>query len=115
MIQSFGSESEHVGTVECGARHLIPSRALNAKSPANLAPDSSLYQSLFLLARRAFYPLTMPLTVGPGLISIAIAVGANRAPGSEARWTLPMAALLGCAVVAAIYLLYRFARQSGTF
>ena len=26
----------------------------------------------------AFYPLTLPLTVGPGSISVAIAVGANR-------------------------------------
>ena len=47
------------------------------------------------LSRQAFYPLTLPLTVGPGSISVAIAVGANRAPGSEARWTLPAAALLG--------------------
>src|SRR5437764_4394816 len=28
--------------------------------------------------RQAFYPLTLPLTVGPGSISAAIAVGANR-------------------------------------
>src|SRR5258708_35383513 len=28
-------------------------------------------------ARQAFYPLTLPLTVGPGSISVAIAVGAN--------------------------------------
>lgn len=27
---------------------------------------------------RAFYPLTLPLTVGPGSISVAIALGANR-------------------------------------
>src|SRR5262249_53621202 len=33
-------------------------------------------------SRRAFYPLTLPLTVGPGSISVAIAVGANRTQGS---------------------------------
>ena len=66
------------------------------------------------LSRRAFYPLTMPLTVGPGSISVAIAVGANRPPGSEAGWTLPVAALLECAVLAlTIYLLYRFAEPVG--
>ena len=27
---------------------------------------------------RAFYPLTMPLTVGPGSISVAITIGANQ-------------------------------------
>src|ERR1700722_17081029 len=29
------------------------------------------------LSQRAFYPLTMPLTVGPGSISVAITLGAN--------------------------------------
>src|SRR5271157_2381408 len=33
------------------------------------------------LSRRAFFPLTMPLTVGPGSVSVAIAVGANRGHG----------------------------------
>jgi multiple antibiotic resistance protein len=56
----------------------------------------------------------MPLTVGPGSISVAIAVGANRPPGSETRWSLPVAALLGCAIIAlTIYLLYRFAEPVG--
>jgi multiple antibiotic resistance protein len=66
------------------------------------------------LTRQAFYPLTLPLTVGPGSISVAIAVGANRPPGSEARWSLPVAALLGCGVLAVtIYLIYRFAEPIG--
>ena len=68
------------------------------------------------LSRRAFYPLTLPLTVGPGSISVAIAVGANRPPGSEAHWTLPVAAALGCAVLAVtVYLMYRFAEPVGRF
>ena len=66
------------------------------------------------LSSKAFYPLTMPLTVGPGSISIAIAVGANHAPGSEARWALPVAALIGCAFIAlTIYWMYRFAEPIG--
>jgi len=36
------------------------------------------------LSRRAFYPLTLPLTVGPGSISVAIALGANRPSAAEA-------------------------------
>jgi multiple antibiotic resistance protein len=68
------------------------------------------------LSGRAFYPLTMPLTVGPGAISIAIAVGANRSPAIGLRWTLPVAALLGCGVLAVIvYLTYRFAEPIGRF
>ncbi len=31
--------------------------------------------------RQAFYPLTMPLTVGPGTIAVAITLGANRTAG----------------------------------
>src|SRR6476646_881025 len=33
------------------------------------------------LRTRAFYPLTMPLTVGPGSISVALTIGANQAQG----------------------------------
>src|ERR1700678_2210665 len=66
------------------------------------------------LARRAFYPLTMPLTVGPGSISVAIAVGASQALRGQASWILPVAALLGCAFIAGtVYLMYRFAEPIG--
>src|SRR5215470_897693 len=54
--------------------------------------------------RQAFYPLTLPLTVGPGSISVAIAVGANRTGGGEWRWSLIVGMLLGSALIsAAIY------------
>jgi len=62
--------------------------------------------------RQAFYPLTLPLTVGPGSISVAITVGANRPEGSEWRWPLIGGMLLGAALIAAcIYLSYRFAER----
>jgi multiple antibiotic resistance protein len=65
-------------------------------------------------ARQAFYPLTLPLTVGPGSISVAITVGANRPEGSEWRWSLIGGTLLGSALIAAaIYLSYRFAERLG--
>jgi multiple antibiotic resistance protein len=64
--------------------------------------------------RRAFYPLTLPLTVGPGSISVAITVGANRAEGSEWHWALTAGMLLGSVLIAAsIYLSYRFAERLG--
>jgi multiple antibiotic resistance protein len=63
-------------------------------------------------ARQAFYPLTLPLTVGPGSISVAITVGANRPEGAEWRWPLIAGTLLGSALIAAsIYLSYRFAER----
>jgi multiple antibiotic resistance protein len=61
----------------------------------------------------AFYPLTMPLTVGPGSISVAITIGSKK-PDTEFR--LPdvalhaIGALAGVIVIAAsIYVAYRFA------
>ena len=65
-------------------------------------------------SRQAFYPLTLPLTVGPGSISVAIAVGANHSEGSQWRWPLIAGMLLGSALVSAsIYLSYRFAERIG--
>jgi len=65
-------------------------------------------------SRQAFYPLTLPLTVGPGTISVAITVGANRPEGSEWRWPLIAGMLLGSLLIAAsIYLSYRFAERIG--
>jgi multiple antibiotic resistance protein len=62
----------------------------------------------------AFYPLTMPLTVGPGSISVAIALGSQRPPAGQealaALATLGLAAVLGVAAIAlSIYVCYRFA------
>jgi multiple antibiotic resistance protein len=65
-------------------------------------------------SRQAFYPLTLPLTVGPGSISVAIAVGANRPEGSEWHWPLIAGMLLGAILIAAsIYWSYRFAERIG--
>jgi multiple antibiotic resistance protein len=63
-------------------------------------------------SRQAFYPLTLPLTVGPGSISVAISVGANRPEGSEWRWPLIAGFLLGSVLISAsIYVSYRFAER----
>jgi multiple antibiotic resistance protein len=65
-------------------------------------------------SRQAFYPLTLPLTVGPGSISVAIAVGANRPEGSEWHWPLIAGMLLGALLISAsIYWSYRFAERIG--
>jgi multiple antibiotic resistance protein len=65
-------------------------------------------------ARQAFYPLTLPLTVGPGSISVAITVGANRPEGSEWHWPLIAGMVLGAVLISlSIYLSYRFAERIG--
>jgi membrane protein, MarC family len=69
------------------------------------------------LSTRAFYPLTLPLTVGPGSISVAITLGAN-APHYHGVQDLlsVLPAVLGPALVAvSIYLSYRFAERLAEF
>jgi multiple antibiotic resistance protein len=58
----------------------------------------------------AFYPLTLPLTVGPGSISVAITLGANL-PQHHGWMPLGMLEIfIGCAIIAvSIYLCYAFA------
>jgi multiple antibiotic resistance protein len=61
------------------------------------------------IMRRAFFPLTMPLTVGPGTISVAITLGTRGAETERLLMTAAGGLLAALAVAAAIYLSYRFA------
>ncbi len=62
--------------------------------------------------RQAFYPLTLPLTVGPGSISVAITLGANSPHSSAAKIATVIAALVGCLLIAiSILICYGFADQ----
>ena len=54
------------------------------------------------LATRAFYPLTMPLTVGPGSISVAITIGANQSSLGFAKLIVTSLAHLGGALIVAL-------------
>jgi multiple antibiotic resistance protein len=61
------------------------------------------------ISDKAFYPLTLPLTVGPGSISVALTLGASQAI-SVSGWMRLIAAIIGPALVAVtIYVSYRFA------
>jgi multiple antibiotic resistance protein len=58
----------------------------------------------------AFYPLTLPLTVGPGSISVAITLGANAAHSHALHPLTILAALIGSGLIAlSIFLCYGFA------
>ncbi len=81
----------------------------SATVPGALAREGQPPPSPDALSQRAFYPLTMPLTVGPGAISVSLTLGASPTSG-----LLPLVttAVLGIAVVAAaVYLCYRFANR----
>jgi multiple antibiotic resistance protein len=61
----------------------------------------------------SFYPLTLPLTVGPGSMSVAITIGSRKMAGIPSLSELAthgIGALLGIIAIAiTIYLAYRFA------
>ena len=60
--------------------------------------------------QRAFYPLTMPLTVGPGTLSAALTLGANPPRSLRAVLATTLGHILGVLVVViSIYLCYRYA------
>ena len=62
------------------------------------------------LRQRAFYPLTMPLTVGPGSMSVALTLGANPEQGLRSKIITALAHSIGILIVAvAVYLCYRHA------
>jgi multiple antibiotic resistance protein len=60
--------------------------------------------------RHAFYPLTLPLTVGPGSISVAITLGANATEHQGVNLLAILAAIVGSVLLAvSIFLCYGFA------
>jgi multiple antibiotic resistance protein len=83
---------------------------LQAGRAANAAEDSSQVRPT-----DSFYPLTMPLTIGPGSISVAITLGSQRPKGITdlaQLGELGGAAMAGLvAVMATVYFCYRSAER----
>jgi len=63
---------------------------------------------------RAFYPLTLPLTVDPGAIAVAITLGANHAHGVERIAVGFIAGTCAVGLIAiTVWLAYRYATRVG--
>ena len=87
-------------------------RILNQQSNVsdrNLDPHPSSEKIL----TQAFYPLTMPLTVGPGSIAVALTLGSNAQAQSHRQFlTTAAASIIGVAFIGVtIYLCYRFSDE----
>jgi multiple antibiotic resistance protein len=64
------------------------------------------------LAARAFYPMTLPLTVGPGSISVAITLGAQVTRGVSGWAIRIVASAVGTLLLTvSIYVLFRYAER----
>lgn len=78
--------------------------------PPTAAQDAARANTPTDLARRAFYPLTMPLTVGPGSMSVAITLGANPSPDVRTLIATSVAHVIGILIVVlTVFLCYRYA------
>ena len=66
---------------------------------------------------KAFYPLTLPLTVGPGSIAVAITLGSNSHSETHLQLILTaLAAVIGSVLIGlSIYLSYAYADKLETF
>ena len=61
------------------------------------------------IRRSAFYPLTMPITTGPGTISVAVSLGTNRPRATAELLSFVGQSMLAIvAICALVYLLYRY-------
>ena len=72
----------------------------NPNGPTPLARNGAAKLTPDELGERAFYPLTMPLTVGPGSISVALTLGANPVQGLRPLLVTAVAHALGILIVA---------------
>ncbi len=83
---------------------------LKSKEEVDRGPEVQKKVNPSDVFRSAFYPLTLPLTVGPGSISMAITLGANEPHRIGPNFLAILAAVVGSALVAvSIYLCYGFA------
>lgn len=95
------------GAVLCSLAWTMLSREPPAATETAALPDDKAML-------RAFYPLTLPLTVDPGAISVAITLGANHAHGVERVLSGLAAALCGVGLISfTVWLAYRYAKRVG--
>ena len=83
---------------------------LESKEEVDRGRDVQKKVNMRDISRSAFYPLTLPLTVGPGSISMAITLGANEPHHLGPNLLAILAAVIGSALMAlSIYICYGFA------
>lgn len=88
---------------------------LNQKEEVDRRSDVQHHVDSQDVFRNAFYPLTLPLTVGPGSISVAITIGANEPRHLGANLLAIFAAVVGSALIAlSVFLCYGFADRLAT-
>jgi multiple antibiotic resistance protein len=112
-ILSFFGVSLYSVQIGGGLVVAVNSWFLLARQRAN---DSEPDMNVDAIMMRAFYPLTLPFTVGPGSISVAIALGAHLPAELHTKQFSPLifiASGLGAAVICLmVYLCYCWAEPA---
>lgn len=94
--------------VEIGGGLVVMAMGWNMLQQSDSDPQPS--QTAGDVSQQAFYPLTLPITVGPGSISVAVALGANNSLQRYPWMAQLLAAFFGPLIIAlSIYICYRSA------
>jgi multiple antibiotic resistance protein len=112
VLEFFGVS---VPVVQVAGGLVVCSLAWSLLREGEIAESSSAtVASTEAIETRAFYPLTLPLTVGPGSISVAITIGANHPSTVRSFVTAAVSSVIGVLIVCiAIYACYRYSRRLG--
>jgi multiple antibiotic resistance protein len=90
------------------AWHLIRSE----RSPDATFVEPAALRTDYDIGSHSFYPLTFPVTIGPGSISVAMTIGAGARVAEVADVTKVLGVVVGIVLVSStIYLCYRFAAR----
>lgn len=97
------------GLIVAGAGWKLLSQGSQKEDDAPEKIDQADYRSL------AFYPLTLPLTTGPGTIAVMISLGFSRSPyatATEELLHISMILLAAVTVAASIYVCFAYASRA---
>jgi multiple antibiotic resistance protein len=99
-----------VPVVQVGGGLIVCALGWDLLRQESTAPSPAPVGGMPDIATRAFYPLTLPLTVGPGTISVAITLGANHSGSVRTLFVNGASELIGVTLIAATILVcYRYA------
>jgi multiple antibiotic resistance protein len=111
VLEFFGIS---LPTVQVGGGIVVTAFGWNLLNSSTLSEEAHPIKHSATDNTDAFYPLTMPLTVGPSSISVAITVGSQRPPMSDVEHFLIVVAGAVASLMAmslTIYWCYRFAQR----
>lgn len=86
-------------------------RMLNQREDTEERQDALQEATVRDASRLAFYPLTLPITAGPGTISVAVALGTNRPRGIEFLWFALSATVTTIVMCGLIYFMYSYSER----